>query len=242
MTPTSTIVKPEMPPEVKRGVFNRFAQIVVAILVECAVLFGAAGRLDWTMAWVLIGVQVLVVAVNAIVLLPGNQEMIAERARSRKEDKPWDPPLAITMSLLGPIVIWLVAGLDLRFGWQPPVPLLLSWIGIVSVALGYALTTWAMASNRFFSGFVRIQTERGHVAVTGGPYRFVRHPGYAGMSLFTLATPLVLGSWWALIPVALTLAVTVIRTRLEDRTLQEELDGYRAYAGRVRYRLLPGIW
>lgn len=239
---TLTTEKPALTPEVKRGVLKRFAQIVIAMLIEGMVLFGAAGRLDWTMAWLLIGVQVMVVAVNAVVLMPGNQEMIAERARSRKEDKPWDPPLALTMSLIGPVLIWLVAGLNQRFGWPPAVSLVLNWIGLVCVAFGYALTSWAMASNRFFSGFVRIQKERGHVAVTGGPYHFVRHPGYAGMSLFTLATPFVLGSWWALIPVVLTLAVTVVRTRLEDRTLQDELEGYSAYAERVRYRLLPGIW
>jgi protein-S-isoprenylcysteine O-methyltransferase Ste14 len=99
-----------------------------------------------------------------------------------------------------------------------------------------------MFANRFFSAHVRIQTERGHAVVDSGPYGVVRHPGYVGMSIFTLGTPLALGSWLAQIPAILTVAVLIYRTALEDRTLQAELPGYADYAGRVRYRLLPGLW
>jgi protein-S-isoprenylcysteine O-methyltransferase Ste14 len=108
--------------------------------------------------------------------------------------------------------------------------------------LGAALIVWAMRSNRFFSSVVRIQKDRGHTVVEGGPYRFIRHPGYAGMSAFILATPLILGSYWAFAPAAATAAVTVLRTAMEDWTLHNELDGYGDYARRVRYRLLPAIW
>ena len=113
---------------------------------------------------------------------------------------------------------------------------------LAAAALSMALVTWSMASNRFFSSYVRIQKDRGHVVASGGPYRYVRHPGYVGMLGFGLATPLILGSVWALIPAGLTLVVVVVRTALEDRTLQRELEGYQAYAQRVRYRLVPGLW
>ena len=99
-----------------------------------------------------------------------------------------------------------------------------------------------MRSNRFFSSVVRIQKDRGHTVVDGGPYRFVRHPGYAGTSVFTLVTPLILRSYWALVPAAATASVLVLRTIMEDLTLRNELDGYADYARRVRYRLLPAIW
>jgi protein-S-isoprenylcysteine O-methyltransferase Ste14 len=99
-----------------------------------------------------------------------------------------------------------------------------------------------MLTNEFFSRDVRIQEDRGHAVVSDGPYRLVRHPGYAGFIVATLATPLVLGSLWALIPAALATAGLVVRTALEDRTLKEELDGYREFAQQTRYRLLPGIW
>jgi protein-S-isoprenylcysteine O-methyltransferase Ste14 len=105
-----------------------------------------------------------------------------------------------------------------------------------------AFVTWAMVTNRFFSSIVRIQRDRGHIVCDGGPYRWVRHPGYAGGALAALATPLALGSWWAFVPAVLTILLTAWRTALEDRTLQQELPGYAAYTQRTRYRLLPGVW
>ena len=96
--------------------------------------------------------------------------------------------------------------------------------------------------NRFFSGMVRIQTERGHHVVSSGPYGWIRHPGYAGALLTYLATPFFLDSRWALLPAMFITIVLIIRTSLEDQTLQNELEGYRAYAERVRYRLMPGVW
>jgi len=108
--------------------------------------------------------------------------------------------------------------------------------------LGATLMAWAMQSNKFFSSVVRIQKDRGHTVVTGGPYRFIRHPGYAGMSGFMLATPLILNSRWAFAPAVATAAVTVLRTMLEDRTLRRELENYADYACEVRYRLLPAVW
>ncbi|MBC7224324.1 MAG: isoprenylcysteine carboxylmethyltransferase family protein, partial [Anaerolineae bacterium] len=107
---------------------------------------------------------------------------------------------------------------------------------------GLGLATWAMASNPFFSAFVRIQRERGHRVVADGPYRYVRHPGYLGAIVFQMAIPLALGSLWALLPSGVAAALYVARTVLEDRTLQEELAGYREYAQKVRHRLLPGLW
>jgi len=113
---------------------------------------------------------------------------------------------------------------------------------LVVAVLAYALVVWATAANAFFSQVVRIQKERGHTVATSGPYRYVRHPGYVGTILFELATPVMLGSWWALIPGGLSALLLVVRTALEDKTLHKGLDGYRGYAARVRYRLLPGVW
>jgi protein-S-isoprenylcysteine O-methyltransferase Ste14 len=99
-----------------------------------------------------------------------------------------------------------------------------------------------MASNAFFSQVVRIQSERGHAVATGGPYHYVRHPAYIGAILYELAVPVLLASWWALIPSALGAILLILRTALEDRTLQAELTGYVDYARQVRHRLVSGIW
>lgn len=156
--------------------------------------------------------------------------------------KAWDKLLAPLMALSVSFPLVVVAGLDHHFGWSPVYPLWLNLLGLLLVALGYSLAVWAMAENRYFSGVVRIQVDRGHEVCDSGPYRIVRHPGYAGNILPLAGIVLALGSLWTLIPAAFALIIAVIRTALEDRTLQEELPGYREYAQRVRYRLFPGIY
>jgi protein-S-isoprenylcysteine O-methyltransferase Ste14 len=113
---------------------------------------------------------------------------------------------------------------------------------VIVMIAGYSFSSWALIVNRFFSGTVRIQTERGHHVVTDGPYRIVRHPGYAGGLLGFVMIPFLLDSLWALIPTFLLTVVLVVRTALEDATLQKELPGYAEYAQRTRYRLIPGVW
>jgi len=146
----------------------------------------------------------------------------------------------MAVSVVFPMVI--VAGLDHRCNWSPEFPLWLSVVGFIIIAFGYAFAAWALAENRFFYSVVCIQTDRGHVVCDTGPYRFVRHPGYAGNILPLFGIVLALGSVWTLIPAAMASTITVIRTVLEDQTLQKELPGYRDYAQHVRYRLIPRIY
>jgi protein-S-isoprenylcysteine O-methyltransferase Ste14 len=148
------------------------------------------------------------------------------------------------MSILGlvQLVRYIVAGLDQRHGWTGSFPLAAQIAALMVCVLGYALVVWATASNAFFSQIVRIQFERGHTVATGGPYHYVRHPAYVGAILYELAVPILLASWWALIVSGLNAILLILRTALEDRTLQAELTGYDEYARQVRYRLLPGIW
>ena len=143
---------------------------------------------------------------------------------------------------IGPVATWIVAGLDVRFGWSPQTPWLLSTVGLVVALIGQRLTVVAMRENRFFSAIVRIQRDRGHRVVDSGPYARVRHPGYTGAIIFALALPVMLGTMWAFVPSVITSLLLAVRTALEDGTLQRELEGYREYADRVRFRLVPGIW
>lgn len=214
----------------------------VQLILVGSVLFGASGRFDWFGAWAYVALSVAALLVTSVVMLRLHPDLIAERSRMQPNTAPWDRVLAPLMALVGPVVIYLVAALDARWGWTERFPPLLLWLGVLAVGAGGAITLWAMAANRFFSTTVRIQSDRGHSVMTGGPYRLVRHPGYVGMALFHGVTPLVLQSWYALIPGAIELGLIVLRTALEDRMLQADLPGYREYAQRTRHRLVPGIW
>lgn len=207
------------------------------------ILFLAAGQWDWWQAWLYSGLTAVLLVGSRLLVLVYNPELAAERSRlgTAENVAPWDKKLLALTALSGPISL-LVAGLDQRLGWSQVQPEWLFWPALVTGVLGYAFSTWALLKNQYFSSVVRIQVERGHQVCTSGPYRFVRHPGYAGGLLWYLVTPLLLDSWWAFLPTLVTVGLTVLRTSKEDRKLRQELPGYGEYASKVRYRLLPGVW
>lgn len=223
---------------------RQWIRLAVAYLLAPLILLLCGGDLGWWHAWVY---SLLIVAAGIggrIWAERRHPGLMAERQNIEniQNAKSWDKVLAplMAVSVVFPMVI--VAGLDHRYQWTPEFPLWSTTTGFVLITLGYAFADWALAENRFFSSVVRIQTERGHVVCDTGPYQFVRHPGYAGNILALFGIVLALNSLWALIPAAVALIITVIRTGLEDKTLQEELSGYREYARRVRFRLIPGIY
>jgi len=170
--------------------------------------------------------------------------LMAERAQLLRAPgvKSWDRLLSPLMALSLGLPLFVVAGLDHRFGWSPHFPSWLNILGLVLASAGYGFAGWALVENRFFSAVVRIQSERGHVVCDTGPYKIVRHPGYAGSVLPPFAMVLALDSVWTLIPATAAVVIVVVRTALEDHTLQQELPGYREYADHVRYRLIPGVY
>ena len=218
--------------------------LVVVYLFIPLVLWFCGSDLAWWQAWVYSTI-IFIAGVGGRILAdrlhPGLQ---AERIKfGRAPDvKAWDKILAPLMSVSVSFPLYIVSGLDHRFEWSPVFPPWLNISGLFLCVVGYGFAVWALAVNRFFSSTVRIQTERGHVVCDSGPYRCVRHPGYAGNLLPLLGIALALGSLWTLIPAAFALVITLVRTDLEDRTLQVELPGYRDYARRVCYRLVPGIY
>lgn len=220
------------------------AGFVIVALLPPAIMFIAAGRTDWWEAWVMVGVLTITTIVSRVLLIVKHPDLALERGRWTEGQgiKSWDRKLMPITAIYGPILMWLVAGLDKRFNGSPPLSLALELAAFAAVIAGYLFSTWAMVVNRFFSAVVRIQADRGHTVVTTGPYRFVRHPGYAGGLVGYLATPIALGTVWVFIPTLLTCMMLAVRTALEDRTLQAELPGYTEYARKTRHRLLPGIW
>ena len=223
---------------------RQWIRLVSFYLLIPTILLICGGDLGWMQAW-LYSMLILAAGIGGRMWAerrhPG---LTAERQNIKniQNAKAWDKVLAPLMAVSVGFPMVIVAGFDHRYNWSLVFPLWLSIVGFIFIAFGYAFTTWALVENRFFSGVVRIQTDRGHVVCDTGPYRFVRHPGYAGSILSLFGIVLALGSVWTLIPTAVATIITVIRTVLEDQTLQEELPGYREYAQRVRYRLIPGIY
>lgn len=227
--------------DARRAITGWLVRTVLFVPFIGAIVFWAAGTIYWLNGWVYV-IWYLVVSVAAVFV--SDPALLAERTSSRraKGQKGWDKVLMGIYGTLTPLVIPIVAGLNFRFGWPPEVAAWLQVAGFVVYTLGWGLHLWAMAANRYHALVVRIQADRGQTVVTGGPYRYVRHPSYVGGIVMAVAAPLLLGSAWALIPGVLGGLLLVVRTILEDRTLQQELGGYPEYAARVRYRLLPGIW
>jgi len=198
---------------------------------------------DWWEAWVYAIIGILGFAVSRILAARRNPDLLAERARFlRLEDaKRWDKILAPLVGLGGGLIP-LVVGLEAMLSWSHPFNQSVKILALVVMLAGYTLASYALIENRFFSGMVRIQTDRGHHLVSSGPYLWIRHPGYTGALLTYLATPFFLDSRWSFIPVMFITIVLIIRTNLEDKALRNELEGYPDYMKKVRYRLLPGIW
>ncbi len=215
---------------------------MIYTLLTIAVLLLASGDPAWAGCWLYLGTLLAGQLATAWTLALGDAALLRERsAASGQGTVAWDRRLA-PLTALGPLASGLVAGLAVRFGWEPRFAPAAEAAGIALYGAGLVLGLWAMTSNPFFTPVVRIRPQHGHTVVTGGPYRFVRHPGTAGAVVADLAGPLILGSPWALVPAAAVAGLILLRMLLEDRALRADLPGYADYAGRVRRRLVPGVW
>ena len=220
----------------------RALRLVTSTVVFGAVLFLAAGTLAWPAAWGYLAIITAVMAVYLTIIVRIHLDLFEERHRPPADAKRWDKPFVVIVGMIGPVVLILLSGLDRRFQWSPPSAAWAQVGGLVLVAAGGSLTNYAVATNRFFSAIVRIQHDRGHYVIDSGPYRFIRHPGYAGSMIYMIGMTIALSSRVALLAAIVLSLVLAVRTVLEDRTLQAELAGYAEYARKMRSRLVPGLW
>jgi len=198
----------------------------------------AARRLDWTLGATYIGLMTLILIINFACLALWNPVLLGRRFGLGAGTKAWD---IVWLAFFAPlmIAIFVVPVYEAGTKTRPDAAWL---VGAALFGWGWALVIWAMVVNPFFEKTVRIQTEHAHRVVEAGPYAYVPHPGYVGFAGWAISTPLLLGSVWGFVPAVLSIIAFVIRTVLEDRTLQAELPGYAEYALRVRFRLIPGVW
>lgn len=214
---------------------------VLGTLVFFAVLFVGAGRLDYWQGWVYVAIGLIMVALNYTVLRIDSQ-LLSERGKPGNNTKSWDKTI-LGLSFLLTTAMYVVAGLDSgRFHWSPDFPKGAYATGMVCTIVGQLLFLIAQKQNKFFSSTVRIQTDREHLVCDVGLYSVVRHPAYMGMIVQAIGFPLLFGSLWSIIPVSLAVFLFIIRTALEDATLQKELNGYASYCRKTRYRLVPFVW
>ena len=215
--------------------------LIVVVMVALSGLFYLLARhMSWTLGWIYVGIMVTTVIINLACLLRWNPVLIGRRASYGVGTKTWDWVwLALfALALLALFVVAVQKGREELSRVPGP-----GWLlGLAIYVPGWALAIWSMVVNPFFEKTVRIQTEHGHCVIDTGPYAYVRHPGYVGFSGWIISTPLLLGSAWAFVPAVLTVIWFVVRTALEDRTLQAELPGYAEYTTRVPFRLIPGVW
>lgn len=218
------------------------AQLTMMWLLHTALLFAFAGTLHWRGAWIFLGYYVVTLAITSGLVLPGRKDLVRERWEEKRDVKAWDKVLMPIAAILLPIIIVVTAGIQRRLGgldsenWMSEVAGLI--IGLASCGVLLA----SMLTNRFFSANARIQSDRSHTVVSGGPYSVIRHPGYVGMILYATSMPLMLSSSWGIWPAAIMIGLVILRTYLEDSMLRQELPGYVEYSKKVRYRLAPGIW
>jgi len=227
---------------VPTGLFWRgILALAVFVAIVGVLLFLPAGDIRWAKGWLFLLVFLLLTVTGSVYLWRTNPDIFVARSRIHPGTKAWDKVL---MAILLPsfFVVFVVAGLDGgRFHWSHVSPAVIV-LGYILLCVGFVLSFWVYRVNKFAEPSVRIQTDRGQKVIDSGPYAIVRHPLYLGGLIMFIGVPLALGSYWALVPMAVATVVIIVRIVLEERTLREELEGYKEYAGRVRYRLIPGIW
>jgi len=219
----------------------RIIKTVAALLILVAVIFGPAGTFKWPEAWIFLILYILFTTAAVIWMKKNDPELLNERMSNKKDVKKWDKYILLAYTFVI-LVLFVTAGLDaVRFRWSH-VPLVVKIIGFLGFFPAAILVFRVMTVNTYLSEKVRIQEERGHKVCTTGPYRYVRHPMYVGVIIFSICLPLALGSFYSLIPGLIVVVLFMVRTSLEDKTLKNELPGYEEYAKKVRYKLIPGVW
>ena len=221
-----------------RGIILWYFMIIISFLV----LIFFSGKLNWLNAWIYLGISVLYQTANILLSIKNNPGMLNERGKLvKKGTKKYDKIfVALTMPII--LVSMVIIAWDaILFRWSS-MPEYFVIIGLLISFPGFILGVWAMMTNPYFELTVRIQVDRDHYVIDSGPYKIIRHSGYAGEIILLFSTPIMLGSWWGYIPIGVMILGFIVRTALEDSTLRKELPRYEEYAKNTRFRLIPYIW
>jgi protein-S-isoprenylcysteine O-methyltransferase Ste14 len=230
-----------MPDESRAQLLQAMRSLIGFLVFIGIAMFLPAGRLGWARGWAFLAAFFALTIPSLVYLRRTNPEIFVARSRIHRSTKTWDK---VILSLLLPAMLFeivLAALDDGRLHWSS-VPAWATTLGYVFLAFGYLVSVWAYRFNKFAEPGVRVQRERGQQVIDDGPYAHIRHPVYLGGLFIAASLPLTLGSLWALIPAAVGSATILVRILMEERTLRDELEGYREYMERVRWRLVPRVW
>ncbi|MBP3382865.1 MAG: isoprenylcysteine carboxylmethyltransferase family protein [Tidjanibacter sp.] len=216
---------------------SALTKFLVGVVAVAALLFAPAGSLGYVGAWRLLAVlfiPMIIFGLTALILSP---DLLARRLKSKEERTTQSGVVRLSGLLF--IVGFVVAGLDFRFGWSN-VSQTTIWIACGVFIVGYLLYAEVMRENVWLSR--TIEVSEGQKVIDNGLYGVVRHPMYLATLLMFLAMPLVLGSWWAVVPFVGYVPVIVVRALDEEKLLTKELEGYADYCKRVRWHIVPFVW
>lgn len=230
-----------MQKNLQKGGINYLLKVGFQVVTGLILFLVASGTLTNLRGWIYFIVYSISTTFGVIYLSKNNPEVFNERAKKRDNTEQWDKVLLTVYVVFAIFVIYIIAGLDIRFGWSH-IPIIHMYPAISIVVISSVLMIWAMKENANFEATSRVQSDRIQAICDSGPYGAIRHPGYLSIVLWAIATPFVFGSVVMMIPSSIILVVIVVRTYLEDKMLKEKLKGYLKYSDKVKYRLLPFVW
>ena len=220
-----------------KSALTAILRLVIGIPIIGALFFLPAGTFNYWQAWVWLATLFIPMGISLVYLLKLDPALLERRTRTN-EMRP-EQRRIILASTVYLLVIFILPGFDVRYGWSNvPAWLCLAADGVVLAS--YLLYLLVLKTNTFASRIVEV--EEGQQVITSGPYTLVRHPMYLAMILMMTATPLALGSYWAMLPSVLFILLLAARAKNEEELLQKELKGYNEYMQKTRHRLFPGIW
>lgn len=214
-----------------------YSRVLVFIPVLLLIFFLPAGTFAYWEAWVYLTILLIPMFFVFNYLLKHSPELLERRMHMREKETAQKQ--IVGLSYIYFMIVFLLPGLDRRWEWSQ-VPAMLVLIADIFVVLGYGMFILVVKENRFASRVIEVA--QAQQVISTGPYAIVRHPMYLGVALMYTASPLALGSYWAMLPAVLIIPLLMARILNEEQVLGRELKGYREYTQKVRYRLIPGLW
>jgi protein-S-isoprenylcysteine O-methyltransferase Ste14 len=224
-----------------KALLPRIVTGVLTLVIFALLWFGVAGRLTWWQGWAFLLTFTAYVTILFWRLSKLNPELVRERNQPAEKAERWDQVVMGIYTVILVVLLGVTALDGGRYGWSA-IPLGIQMVGWILLIVAGAIVWHVMMTNAYLSSWARIQDDRGQMVIQDGMYQYIRHPMYLGIITAFIGIPLMLNSWWAMIPSIVIVGLFIYRTYREDRMLMDGLAGYAEYTEKVRYRLLPKIW